>query len=375
MIKFSEIDGRKAFLLPNGKELGKLATAAIASIVKDDFFPKPKREIYLLSLQLLLTEAEVKLKLQAEISSEESQRMAYARNAIDMVRKLIEMILDPQSSYGPDSILDKKYLQNSSIPKCGLRDTLINYVCFIDMAMDNEEFLREMHNETVSEVKTQELSRFDPVLRQISKVFELNIFKDLDFKIIVDGESQQHYALSKAIKVEDEAGKYLSMLRRNFPCAFLKRDQNKFHLSVPDLEKRLKDLELGLLLRNACADSSPCDATFEGLVQQSLNCGCLHHAGDKTDKTALHRAVSSGNALKVQVLLKVGADVSLKDKDGNTALHNAAQQANTDIIIELLRYDAEPDVINKRGESPADLATNDEVRGLITKVCSQSLNP
>jgi ankyrin repeat protein len=87
---------------------------------------------------------------------------------------------------------------------------------------------------------------------------------------------------------------------------------------------------------------------------------------DMYGKTALHHAVSTGNYLLVQFLVRNGADVSA-NSSGRTALHFAAasQKSNGRVVQLLLKEGAEIEAPDHRGETALHLAVKMENRQFI----------
>ena len=79
---------------------------------------------------------------------------------------------------------------------------------------------------------------------------------------------------------------------------------------------------------------------------------------------ALHRAAVSGTPETIAALLNAGANVNARDGDGRTALHWAAGYGTPENIAALLNAGASGSIKNKRGETPFDLAKeNNAVEG------------
>lgn len=76
------------------------------------------------------------------------------------------------------------------------------------------------------------------------------------------------------------------------------------------------------------------------------------------NRTALHRAISSGTSASalVSLLLARGADPSLRDTGGLTPLHWAAAFGLTDPATQLLNAKAEVDATTNSGETALHLA-------------------
>ncbi|MGP1459002.1 MAG: ankyrin repeat domain-containing protein [Treponema sp.] len=78
---------------------------------------------------------------------------------------------------------------------------------------------------------------------------------------------------------------------------------------------------------------------------------------DKNGRTALMKAVQSGNDWEIRLLIKSGADVNMRDRDGWTALMYAVRYQNSlDAVNLLLKNGAEIQTVNKFGLSALQLA-------------------
>lgn len=80
---------------------------------------------------------------------------------------------------------------------------------------------------------------------------------------------------------------------------------------------------------------------------------------DKNGRTALMKAVKSGNDWEIRSLLKSGADVNISDSDGWTALMYAVRYQNSlDTVNILLKNGADIQSVNKYGYSALQLAAS-----------------
>jgi uncharacterized protein len=66
-----------------------------------------------------------------------------------------------------------------------------------------------------------------------------------------------------------------------------------------------------------------------------------------------------------RLLLDAGADVNGQGAEGSTALHGAAQNGDVELARLLLARGADRGVQTAAGKRPADLATDEELRGLL----------
>jgi ankyrin repeat protein len=83
--------------------------------------------------------------------------------------------------------------------------------------------------------------------------------------------------------------------------------------------------------------------------------------------TPLGTAATFGANEVAQVLLDHGADTEKTSEHGNTPLHAAVANGNRELVVLLLDCGADPDATTADGRTPADLASNDELRGLLTR--------
>jgi hypothetical protein len=89
-------------------------------------------------------------------------------------------------------------------------------------------------------------------------------------------------------------------------------------------------------------------------------------------RTALHRAVCSGNESMIRLLLDRGADATLQDSDGNTALHLAAQQGFDGVVSTLLALPVERDATNYMGCTALFLAVEAKHEGTVQELLKSS---
>lgn len=88
---------------------------------------------------------------------------------------------------------------------------------------------------------------------------------------------------------------------------------------------------------------------------------------DPQGHTSLMWAAFQGDALSVDLLLRHGADVSLRDSDGLTALHWAVVQGNLHAIQRLISAGSDLDAVENGGKTPGELA---EELGSHTQWCA-----
>ncbi|WP_406831117.1 ankyrin repeat domain-containing protein [Wolbachia endosymbiont (group A) of Bibio marci] len=82
--------------------------------------------------------------------------------------------------------------------------------------------------------------------------------------------------------------------------------------------------------------------------------------------TLLHLAAEEGCTEIVKVLLQAkGIDINAANEFGQTPLHLAAEEGHTEIVKILIENGADPLIKDEHGKTPRDLATNDDMKGLL----------
>jgi ankyrin repeat protein len=95
--------------------------------------------------------------------------------------------------------------------------------------------------------------------------------------------------------------------------------------------------------------------------------GAELEARDNKGQTPLHRAAACGETEMAKLLMELGADLEAKDNNGMTPLHWAAVHGETEAAKLLMKLGADPEV-NARtdgGETPLDLAGNEEIKAVL----------
>ena len=112
-------------------------------------------------------------------------------------------------------------------------------------------------------------------------------------------------------------------------------------------------------------------------ILRLIEAGADIHQTDKNGVTLLHHAVRFRSPTAVEALLRLGAVVNQTCKrSGSTPLHRAVtstgapgtagKSAQAQEIVEiLLRYGADPSIKNKSGKRPADYVRLKELRRLL----------
>ena len=73
-----------------------------------------------------------------------------------------------------------------------------------------------------------------------------------------------------------------------------------------------------------------------------------------------------GNSKISEYLLDNGAEINAIDKENNTPLHEAARKGRLNVVQVLLKHGADATVKGYNGETPAEKASTDEIRIAIT---------
>lgn len=84
--------------------------------------------------------------------------------------------------------------------------------------------------------------------------------------------------------------------------------------------------------------------------------------------TALTQCVLDGSLKSVKTLVLLGVNVNKRDRRGWTALHYAASEGYMEIVRFLLKCDANVRLLSREGEMPVDVAEDDGIRKLLTRV-------
>ncbi|XP_050293322.1 poly [ADP-ribose] polymerase tankyrase [Anthonomus grandis grandis] len=122
------------------------------------------------------------------------------------------------------------------------------------------------------------------------------------------------------------------------------------------------------------------------VAEYLLENGADVNAQDKGGLIPLHNASSYGHLDIAALLIKFCTVVNATDKWGFTPLHEAAQKGRTQLCALLLAHGANPFLKNQEGQTPADLASADDVRcllqdamtsqfGIPTEVAPNSIRP
>ena len=92
-------------------------------------------------------------------------------------------------------------------------------------------------------------------------------------------------------------------------------------------------------------------------VCQLLRTGMSVNAQDQLGYSALHAVASYGHAALAEILLREGADVTLRDSDGDTPLHVCEDPAVAEL---LLRHGADSSALNEARQTPIDVARDEQ---------------
>ena len=130
-------------------------------------------------------------------------------------------------------------------------------------------------------------------------------------------------------------------------------------------------------LADVCTQRNPDPDQQGASIQRLIRAGADIHETDKNGVTLLHHAVRFRSPAAVETLLRLGAAVNQTCKrSGSTPLHRAVTSTGApgtagksaqarEIVEILLRNGADPSIKNKSGKMPADYVCDEELRRLL----------
>ncbi len=130
-------------------------------------------------------------------------------------------------------------------------------------------------------------------------------------------------------------------------------------------------------LSSVCCQRSADPKRQRAEIEALLKAGADIHQTDKNGVTPLHHAVRFRSPAAVETLLQHGAVVNQQCKrSGSTPLHRAVTSTGApgtagkdkearQIVEILLRYGADPSIKNKNGKTPADYIGDESLRRLL----------
>jgi uncharacterized protein len=132
-------------------------------------------------------------------------------------------------------------------------------------------------------------------------------------------------------------------------------------------------------LSHVCCERNADPDRQRSAIESLLKAGADIQETDKNGVTPLHHAVRFRSPAAVEALLNHGAAVNQTCKrSGSTALHRAVTSTGApgtagkaavvrQIVEILLRYGADPSIKNKVGKGAADYARDDDLRRVLSK--------
>ncbi|KAG7667838.1 hypothetical protein Ndes2526B_g01761 [Nannochloris sp. 'desiccata'] len=146
-----------------------------------------------------------------------------------------------------------------------------------------------------------------------------------------------------------------------------------YALEVQEIDMVSLLLQHGADATKGCKDfASPLHVASQQGEIESIKALLAHGAevntADQQGWTPLMLATRNGKTVAVKALLQAGAEVLAVNSAGNTALHLAAANGRMEVCKALLgvqKGDSLKAVKNKEGTMAADVAKNDEIKGLL----------
>ncbi|HEY1784550.1 MAG TPA: ankyrin repeat domain-containing protein [Pirellulales bacterium] len=132
-------------------------------------------------------------------------------------------------------------------------------------------------------------------------------------------------------------------------------------------------------LAKVCCQRSADPEAQRAEILALLDAGAEIHAADKNGVTPLHHAVRFRSPAAVETLLRRGAAVNqICKRSGSTPLHRAVtstgapgtagkQEEAKQIVEILLRYGADISIKNNSGKTAADYVRGEEIRQLLAR--------
>ncbi|KAL3837596.1 hypothetical protein ACJMK2_022943 [Sinanodonta woodiana] len=109
------------------------------------------------------------------------------------------------------------------------------------------------------------------------------------------------------------------------------------------------------------------------LIEDFVHLGLSPNLLDEDGKTALSKAIQQGDIYFVQMLLDLGADLTVSDSDGMRPIHVAVCVGNIDIIKQFLFIDENMvHFTDNKLQTPLHYSTNEEIDEILSQFCTNT---
>ena len=224
----------------------------------------------------------------------------------------------------------------------------------------------------VSNSTTVETNWFDGLLKLLRDIFP-QIFSSSDYRELTDALKDYNQSKVNAImsQISDATPKDMTEWT---PLHYACRDGNI--ILVRALITRLESENISIDGQSKFLKTTPLTVAalceHEEIVQVLLEHGAdTNLCVDSGGWTAIHTMSRDNNYGMMKMFIESGAELNTQTScSQETALHIACRTGSVDAVKLLIRFGADKNLLNSRGDRPVDLASNDEIRMILSSPCS-----